>query len=103
MKQITPFLRFFCLIALLLALCPSASAQNNSNFLIHFSTETAKAGDTVCVAVRGFGFKDIVGVQFGVRWFASQLEALKVDLTGTALPGYQSSDLAFTPGLLKTS
>lgn len=100
MKLITPLHRLAGLIVLLSLVQHPLFSQ--TNFLLEFSTEPANPGDEVCISVRAYGFEDIVGMQFGVKWPFLELENPSVDFSGTEVPGYYPNDVSLSPGLLRT-
>lgn len=94
-----PALFWHLLVCAFCVLCaPFAHAQvpADTKFLIHFSTETAQTGDTVAIAVRAFGFTDIVSLQLSVNWNPVDLQILRADPTGTILVGFGTTGLTWT-------
>lgn len=74
-------------------------AQNDPLcFQLYFPVEAATEGDTVCLPLRVRDFQQIVSMQFAVSWDSSDLEFIRVDLSGSDMPIIGFNDLNTTYG-----
>jgi hypothetical protein len=70
-------------------------AQTSECFSLYLSTETASAGETVCLEVSADGIADLLSMQFSVRWQAEALRFARIE--NIQMPGLLAENFNTLP------
>lgn len=85
-------------------IAPNCSVGNDTPLVLSIGEANAATGESICLAVRAKGFKNILGIQYAVGWDPAQVELNTVQAFALPNLNAQNFDLGsstFQDGLLR--